>query len=144
MTRLILPTQEQWSVLEALGIVTTAAPSMGIVLVAPHVTEALTKEGGDLKDTLELRYINIQYDNGGEPDVMLDIIATHEHYGINQLRVHANLPEIDIDDEEELLEMERDWVEFDMDWDDGDDEYDYPTEEHRWDDDDDERVSFTD
>lgn len=136
MARLILPTVKQWIVLEKLGL---TSGSTDIVLVTPWVTHDLTKEGGDLSDPLGLKYLDIVYDDGGEPDVVMDIIRGHDHSGINQLRKHANLPYTEDNGDDELdeldtLELERDWVEFDMDWDDDGDRddpyaYEYDSEE---------------
>lgn len=66
MLSVVKPTQEQWAVLEALGL---TAPGVGVVLVSPDVQETLPP----LPDAIE-------YDFGGEADLWVEVVASPRHY----------------------------------------------------------------
>ncbi len=70
MATVIIPTKEQWGLLQELGLTKAGA----VVLISPEIAESCKITGAEPEFN--------DYDYGGEADVWLDVIASENHYAL--------------------------------------------------------------
>jgi hypothetical protein len=78
MTKIIKPNAEQWAVLQDLGL---TAPGFVIAIIAPEQQEYLSTLYSPEDLTQLESQIVMNYDcGGGDPDLMVDVVASNGHY----------------------------------------------------------------
>jgi len=98
-TKVIAPTPAQWQMLKELGMV---EPGHGaLVILHPVITAELARDLGQPEDVIRaLGFIDYDF-SGSEIEVAMDVILSHERWGMASIREALGLPEPEDEDDDD-------------------------------------------